>query len=417
MRILKYELIKIFRRKSIIIALLIFSVINIYKINYSFKNDHILNNEYKVGKEYSQGYWTAHDKAAGTITYDKINFVKNRYKNAMDIVSSGNYSVNPNQPNTYTGYIFGDMNMFKELYDGLDYCYNYGNRLDNVISKAEENIEFYREHDNSFQIKNNQKVINAYGKRSISEFYDTTAYEEFFKYNFSSLLIILLLILGLASVFSGEKESNMNTMLLTSKYGKDMTTYTKIIVSIIYVAVVCVYFFVLDFLCFSIIFKLLGSNLPIYAMSDFQYTPLNMKIWQFVIYSDVIKLFGFMIIGVIVLLFSSIFSESLLSFTASAGTITSCLSSNDYLYSKTREIIALINPVSLLTNEELFKKYNVVDIFGEPFFKSTVSIVSIGLLFLLIILIIVIINRKNIYLSQMKLFSYLDILRKDLLKA
>lgn len=417
MRILKYELIKIFRKKSIIIALIIFSVINIYKINYSFKNDHIINNEHKVGKEYSQGYWRAHDEIAGTITYDKINFIKNRYKNAMDIVSSGNYSKEPNQPNTYTGYIFGDMNMFKELYDGLDYYYNYEKRLNNVIAKAEENIDFYRERANLFEVKNNKKILSVYGKRSLSEFYDTTAYEEFFKYDFSSLLIILLLTFGLASVFSGERESSMNTILLTSKYGKNFTIATKILAAMMYVAIISIYFFILDFLCFSVIFKLLGYNLPIYSMRDFEYTPLNMEIWKFIIYSDTIKLFGFMVIGLLILLFSSIFSESLVSFIASIGMITGCLAINDFFHGKAREIIAFINPVSMLTNRELFKEYSVIDILGKPFFLSTLNIICVAVLFFITISMIVIINKKNASIYKIKLFFYLKVLRKEPVKV
>ncbi|WMJ80049.1 hypothetical protein RBU49_14575 [Clostridium sp. MB40-C1] len=413
MRILKYELIKIFRKKFIIIALIIFSLVNIYKINFYFKNDHIVNNEYKTDIEYNAGYWAAHNKISGTITNDKINFIKDRYKHAKSVVDSGNYDTETIQPDTYTGYIFGDMNMFKELYDGLDYCYNYGNRLKNVILKAQKNIEFYREHNNLFQVKNNEKIINVYGERGISEFYDTKAFEEFFRYDFSSLLIILLLILGLTSVFSGEKESSMNVMLLTSKYGRNTTIYAKIIASMIYVITISIYFFILDFICFSNIFKLIGHNLPIYAMVNFERTPLNMKIWHFVIYSGAIKLLGFMVIGVVVLLFSSIFSESILAFILSGGMISAYLGSNDFLSHKAREVVDFINPISLLTNREFFKKYNVIDIFGEPFFQSTVTLIFMLIFLLLIIFIIVIINRKNISISKMRLFSYLNNLRKE----
>ncbi len=398
MRILKYELIKIFHKKTIIIALLIFSVVNIYKINFCFKNNVIVNNEHTVGIEYSRGYWRAHDEISGLITSDKINFVKHRYKDAKAIVDSGNFSKKPNQTNTYTGYIFGDMNMFRELYDRLDYCYNYGNRLDEVISKAQENIEFYKEHNNSFEVENNRKIIDIYGARSIPEVYDTAGYEEFFKYDFSSLLIILLLILGLVSIFSGEKEVGMNIILSTSKYGKNATIYAKILASMLYIIFISGYFFVLDFICFSMVFKLLGYNLPIYAMSNFQNTPLNMKIWQFIIYSDIIKILGFGGIGALILLFSSIFSESLLPFVLSAGTISICVGVNDFLTGNVREFVCFINPVSLLTNRELFSKYNGVDIFGQPFLGSTVSLAFMLLFFLSTILIVVIVNRKKNYI-------------------
>lgn len=415
MRIFKYELIKIFRRKSILIALLIFSIINIYKINFSFKNNGIVNNEYTTGKEFNEGYWAAYDKSSGVINHSKIDFVKNGYKNAKSLVDTGSFSQEPNQANTYTGYIFGDMNMFKELYDALDYSYNYENRLDHAISKAKDNIEFYKKRGNDFEVKNNEKIIELYGGRSITEFYNTKAYEEFFKYDFSSLLIILLLILGLASQFSGEKEVGMDNMLSTSKYGKNATIFAKIIVSMLYVTIISVYFFVLDFICFSFIFKLLGYDLPLYAMTSFEFTPLNIKIWQFVICSNLIKLLGFLVIGALIILFSSLFSESLLPFVLSSGTITAYLVCNDFLSGKAQEVVALINPISLLTNREIFKKYTVVNIFGEPFLQFTATLIIMVLFFLLILFIVVIITKNQIFISKIKAISYVKKLRDEML--
>lgn len=415
MKIFAYETIKIFRKKYIIAALLIFSLINVYKINLYFKTDFNVNSRYSSSKEYNQGYWTAYDKASGVITDKKINFVINRYKNARAVVSTGSFSTKPNQPNTYTGYIFGDMNMFKELYDSLDYCYNYGNRLDNVIRKAQENIKFYGKRGNTYEAKNNEKIVKVYGGRTIDEFYNTGGYGEFFNYDFSSLLIILLLILGLASSFSLEKETGMNNILLTCRYGKSDTVFAKIKAAALFIIIISIYFFVLDFVCFSFIFRLLGKNLPLYAISDFQFTPLNVKIWQFVILSDFIKLFGFLTIGMIILFFSSIFSESLFSFVLSAGTITACIGSNDFLSGMTGKIISLINPISMLTNRELFKKYSVLNIFGEPVFQFTANLIIMLLFLLFIIFSIVLVNKKCNFISRRTPSHYLKKLKEEIL--
>lgn len=411
MKIVKYELIKIFRKKSIIIALLIFSAINIYKINDCFQRNG------RVDNEFNRGYWKAYEKSSGIIDDSKINFVIEGYKKSKSVVDTGNFSTSPNQPGTYTGYIFGDMNMFKELYDSLDYCYNYERRLDDVISKAKSNIEFFEKRGNAFEVKNNQKIIELYGGRSIKEFYNTEGYKEFFKYNFSSLLIILILILGLASVFCGERETGMHVMLCSCKYGKMATVSAKIIASMIYTAAISIWFFVLDFVCFSSMFKLFGSNLPVYAMKDFQFTPLTMKIWQFVIFFDLIKLLGFFAIGAIIIFFSSVFAESLLSFILSAGIIVLYLSGNDFLSGDVKEIVSLINPVSLITNRELFMKYTVVNILGQPVFKFTTALSLIALFSALIIFAVVIINRKNVFLSRIKLISGLKIKSKEMLNV
>ncbi len=407
MRIVIYELIKIFRKKSIIIALLVFSLINIYKVNDCF------NRSGKADSAVYQGYWKAYENASGKITESKINFVINGYKNSKKIVDAGNFSTNPNQPNTYTGYIFGDMNMFKELYDSLDYSYNYERSLDNVISKARQNIQFFKNHKNAFEVKSNRNIVNVYANRSISEFYNTEGYEEFFKYNFSSLLIILLLILGLAPVFSSEKETGMHVMQSTCKYGKTATVSAKIFSSALYIIIICVWFFLLDYICFSVFFKLLGHGLPVYAMQSYQFTPFTMKIWEFVIFLDCIKLIVFLSLGVIILLFSSVFSESLLPFAFSAGAIFICLGSNDFGSYKLRELLSVINPLSLLSSRKPFQKYEVVNLFGEPIFQYTAILIYLILLSAVITFFIVLVNRKNIFIPRIKHTLYLRLMKKD----
>jgi hypothetical protein len=403
---IKYEFVKIFRKKSIIIALIIFSIINVYKINIYFQHNG------RVDNEFNQGYWTVHNKVSGTIDEDKINFIKNRYKNARAIVSSGNYSTKPNQPNTYTGYIFGDMNMFKEIFNSLGYFYNYRESINSVILKATENIDFYKEHGNAYEVKNNHKILNVYGERSISEFYNTEGYEYFFRYNFSSLMIILLLLLGLSSVFSREKASSMHIILSTCKYGRGKTVLAKLIASMLYTTIISLCFFVLDFICFLHIFKLIGHNLPIYAIESFEFTPFNYKMWQFVIFFDVVKLLTFITIAGIIIFFSSVFEESILPFIISAGTIIFCLSCNDFLSNNAQNMISLINPVSLLTDRTVFMKYTVVNICGQPVFKYIVMF-AINIFYIMFILLAVLIfNRKNIYLSRIKLISFFKSIRK-----
>lgn len=410
-RIIMYEFIKIFRKKSIIFALIFFSIINIYKINIYYKNNG------RVNSEFNQGYWRAYNKVSGVINDEKINFVIKEYKNAKVLVDNGNYDkkYNHSNTNTYTGYVFGDMNMFNELYSSLNYCYNYDKYMDAAISKAKENIEFYEKCDNNFQVKNSKKIISFYSNRKINEFYNTEGYESFFNYDFSSVLIILILILGLASVFSGEKEAGMYNVIYTCKYGKENTVVSKVIASMIYTIIVCSWFFILDIISFSLIFNLSGGNLSVYSMQIFKYTPLNMKIWEFIICSNIIKLLGFFVIGGIIILLSSVFSESLLPFILSTGIITVYLSGNDFLSGKAKEIVTLINPISLLTNRELFKEYSVINIVGEPVFQFLVLIFIMIIFLIFIIFFIIIANRKTIFTSRIKILHYYKILRKDIL--
>lgn len=412
MTILKYELIKIFRKKHLLVVIIIFSLVNIYKINYYFRTNGAVVNRYNSSEKFSRAYWKVHNKISGDITDENINFVISKYKNAKKIVDGGNFSSEPNQPNTYSGYIFGDMNIFKDLYNWLNYFYNYGTYLDDVIVKAKDNIEFYEKRNNHFQVKNNKKIINIYGERSLPSFYDTQAYEEFLKYDFSSLLIILLLILGLTSVFSGECEVGLDKLIDTSCLGKYKTVYFKLLASFIYIIIISAYFFILDIVCFKKIFNLIGSSVPIYGMPEFQFAPLNIKIWEFVICSELIKLLGFFIIGSIILSFSSLFSQSIFPFILSSGFITLLIISNDLLLAGSRNILSIINPISLLVNREIFKKYIVVNIFGQPFLSFIVNIAIMIIVFIVLIFFILLTNKNKTFRNKINVSSYIKKLRR-----
>ena len=90
---------------------------------------------------------------------ETLRFVIDTYRNAADVVASRSYSTEPNQPGTYTGYIFGDYNLFGELYDDMEYMYHYGETMRQTVEKAQENAAFYGEKHNAFAVRESRAIL------------------------------------------------------------------------------------------------------------------------------------------------------------------------------------------------------------------------------------------------------------------
>ena len=196
MRLLRYEFWKLFCKKAVFICLALFLVINIYKISRLPERENITSYD-----EYFSGYDAVYDIVKGKMTEEKILFVVENYQELSALNEQNAFSNNPNE-DRFTHYDFGDYIVFMQFFNGMDYAYNYGANMSGYINLAKENVDFFLERGNEYDASVNQKMIDIYGGRGIGAYYDTYGFSKFFEYDFSSLLIILLLLLSLASSFA-----------------------------------------------------------------------------------------------------------------------------------------------------------------------------------------------------------------------
>ena len=280
---LAYEFKKVFFRKLVLVIMAIFVMIDIFKIGLIYQNN--FGNEVMM----YNAKRTVTDQIKGEITNEKLSFVIQKKHKLDKIIQSEVFSTEYN-PNTYSGYQYGDWNIFTEIYDSLDYAYHYPNLLQNIMNKATENISLYP--SDSYEAMLSQKILNTYQNRRISFYYDTAGYEQYFKYDFSSLLVILLLLLILSPIFAEESELKMNLLILSSPKGKSSLIKSKLSVAVIISAIISLTFSFLDFILFFFIFRLEGANNPLYSIKSFAYTSFCGTIWQYMAISTLMKLFG-----------------------------------------------------------------------------------------------------------------------------
>lgn len=367
---IRYELKKIWGRRIFLLAFVIFVILDSAKIMYDSYKYHP-KNIYNIRRS------ELYDMVEGEWNSETIDYVVSTYKNASKIVSSGSYSTEPDQPGTFTGYIFGDYGLFGEVFDKMDYMYNYHSEMESTLKKAVENVELYEKLGNEYSAAENRKILEMYSDRSVSAFYDTDGAFALFSYDIASVMIMMLMILSLAPVFTCEKETEMQLLLRTSVNGGKRLIIAKIVASLLTALVITVVFSAVDIVTFTTAYGIKCYKLPLYAIKQFSNTPLSCSIGAYFSIDFLYKISGILIMSLIYLILSSVSPDEIISFCSCfAVTILFILMDGAY------------NPIRLMTSRELFIEFDTINILGIPVmvYTAVIPIAAITAIMLMLIL-------------------------------
>lgn len=349
MSLVLYEIKKIFSKKAVCIFLAIFILLDVAKI-YTIYNETVVNDPLFTARQ------SVIDEVKGTITLEKLNFIINKKRLLDDLIESKAYSTDYDS-STYSGYQFGDYRIFNDIYDELEYAYHYPREIDNVRVKAAENTEIFEK--SSYQYNYARKILEVYKDRQITSYYDATGFEEYFSYDFSSLLILLFLLLTLSPTFSEEKELQMNLLLCTSPNGKEEITSAKFAAGAAVAVFTACLFTLTDTALFCLMFKPQGWENPLYSLESFKYTFFNGSLIQYAVICVILKIIGSIFFAFIYLLCSCGFKTTLLSIMCGGSCLALFIFISDYIQGS-------VSPLSIFVNRSLFQTFCVTDIFSLP---------------------------------------------------
>lgn len=196
-----------------------------------------------------------YEEFSGTITDEKIEKLMAIYrpleKQTADLTASTTYRTS----NTYLTNVYEDWNFFRFNYvNPMKYAYDYKAYAHGVVTAAKDNMGFYESIGNSYEYQKNAAIAKLFQGRSITSFSYTEMYKYYVQYDFSAFLALLICLYGLMSVFLSEKETEMDTLLLTTKAGGVKTVWAKLMASVLFVVGVCFWFWIVDFVSFSVLF-------------------------------------------------------------------------------------------------------------------------------------------------------------------
>ena len=208
------------------------------------------------------GYDTIYERIKGPITEETVRFLTSEYQRLDALTADGTYSREP-QEGTYSGYIFGDYYLLHSyFYPHMEYSVKYSSDMEEILAQAKENMTFYRESGNTAGAAENAYILHHYAGRTIPAFYLYDGWEALLSYDFSDLLILLLLILAVAPAFTREKENGMTLILSSCKRGRWPLLISKCGAGVIFAWILTILFALLNFLVFGLLCGFDGLEQP-----------------------------------------------------------------------------------------------------------------------------------------------------------
>ncbi len=366
MKVIYYEMRKSWLKTvtfAVLIVLTIFNILRIYdlcrtKYSYTFGRQH-------------DSYYRLYETVCGELTEEKLTPFKNRAKELADSVSDRVYSTKY-QPDKYiyTGYEYGDYALYN-LFMGsqISYAATYSNTSNLIAAKAAENYHFYTENGKSYEAEKNALIYRLYRDRSIPQYRTTYWTGLFFNYDFSSLLCVVMLILGLSASFTNERESGM-FQLITAAGKEQKTVAAKIISAAIYCAFLALYFTICDLIATHIFLGIDGLDMPLYSSKTFDESPFGFSFWGTILLWIGMRFLALFTISLIILLISKISPNTIISMVGSFAVSLIII----LLTGVTKSVF---NPVCALDPGAYIKRFDVVNILGKPVLTLFAAIIAL----------------------------------------
>lgn len=287
---IKYELKKVLRSKSLIALLGVLLFLNAAQIIYKVYPD--CHGSLYEGKKKILA------EIEGPITQENYDFLLNNYNTTQQKVEAGDYQTNRIDKNTYSGYVFGDNQLFSELFEDYKNCINYSDSIKNIITIAKENKQLTT--NDSWKEYNNE-LLKTYKERNLSYYYDYTLINSYLNYNFSFLLSLVLIIMLTTVIFLKEKQEGTVIYYKLVRNGKKKIFLPKIIILILISGLISIIFSLETF----IIYFFLGANKgwlqPLYAIADFKFSASSISIASYIIINNLMQILGCMLFALTVM--------------------------------------------------------------------------------------------------------------------
>lgn len=361
MKLVASELKKLSKNRIIFIIIAAFILLDVFNI---YRNYNISNG---VPDGVAAAQRVLQNQLDGEITEEKTTLINTKIDELTELVN-GEFNAQKEPDKRFlSGYAFWDLQLWESYQNYIERASEYADNLEGKIETASDNIAYYKDR-NPFYSAENELYFHTYSNRIINEIYDTDTLPDYFSYSFSSVLMVIVLLIGVVPVFCNECECDMHTVLLTSRFGRRRTINAKIFSSVIFTIAGSLLFATADFFAFWSFDGIDGLSAPLYAVQGYENTSLSLSVFQFCILLFIIKTVGILVVSLIFLLFSRLLKKSVVPFVCGLVTFFLLMMSKVFFTNQIGRIINLFNPITLLTSNDLFMDFNVLNVLGQPIF-------------------------------------------------
>ena len=313
-KLFRYEWRKILRQRYLLFFVGLMLVLNVFNI---YENYDVLLTPsdvfYYEGVPESadlQAYRLQHD-FVGAITAEKVSDLQARNARARRFWQNGNdfwdegYFRRPG----------GDYYAGQKILTEMERLYAYDENVrDPLLAKNAELLAAAKADGDVFRVRAAEKTETLFAGRAVSDYYRVDEYDPLLTYKLSTLFLLLLGGYAASFLFAGEKETAMLSLQKSALRGKTALFFAKVTALGLFLFVLGLLFFVGDYLTFFFCRRFSGAFLPVYAMKDFAFSPVNVSIFGFYCLLSLFKIWGVFLVCLMAILFSVLMRRSVSRF-------------------------------------------------------------------------------------------------------
>lgn len=363
MELIKNELYKIILNKGVCALIMLFIIFNgVYfavQLDYKKIDKAVISSSIK--------------EFEGPLTRDKVKKAEDRIDSINKISKATNRTIEISREETFKNNLYLDVRVMNSAYESNKYA------MKNTNSSIKRTIGYDHRYFTLFHSMI-RKSLN-------SKFFYIGGWDNIIEYvnSLGAIIMAAIILLGLSSMFSNEYSTKMDSIILSSKYGKTKLIKAKIGVSIIFIIMVDLFFVILNFAENIFIYGTHGWNAPIQALTNYMYSPFKFNILQYFFLQLLIHCLGCIAFVLFVLVISSISKTQIFTFfiCSLVYVIPMLLDNAVALKTSLTELITRFSYSEFMQVEKMFKLFKAYNVLGFPVIYPIIAIITIGILIII----------------------------------
>ena len=369
--LIKFELYKIFSKKSVIIVLILtvlFSLFNAFgeSINMKSKGLESMDDIYSVMKEHEGKVITPEGVAKADET---IKELRSKEENGEKLTR---------EELVYRYYLYEAMvNDPTYIVNGQYYTID---DMKNKISELEKENKV-----DTYEYKNISFIYEKVKDIEESKYYFKYGWISTTDFNVIATLITTLIAVGLATIFSDEYQSNSAQIVLSCKRGKNKLVLSKMITGLIFTSMI---FIIVNmvYMLGVMKFDFVGWDKPLELFKYYRTTPFDIRIIDYYVAGLGASFIGSMLFALVTMLMSLLVKNNMISVLLSLGMYYAPTFLGSFIrMDSIARIFREINLAEAVRVEGMFINPSTYNIFGTPVLYSTV-LISLVMVFIPVII-------------------------------
>lgn len=370
--LIKFELYKIFSKKSVRIILLLTILLGIFNVvaesvYVKYQGVDHIDDVYSIMKEYEGKAITEESaiKAENTINDLKEKKSRGEKLTTKEIVYM-NYLYDTMRP-PYPAYIINN-----EIYT-VDEMKDEMNKLKNENKTA------------TYEYKNLNFIYEKVKNVEESKFYFSHGWLKTADFKAIATLITTLIAVGLAAIFSDEYQSNSAQIMLSCKYGKNKMVLSKMITGLIFTATIFIIINVVHMIG-ALLYDFRGWDAPLELFKYYTHTLFDMRVIDFYITGLGISFIGAILYSLVTMLISLLVKNNMIALLLSLGLYYVPAFAGSFIpIDSVVRVFREINLAEAISIEGMFVNSSTYNILGTPVMHSTL-LISLVVVFIPIVM-------------------------------